>query len=44
MAQEFIADEAAWPQVLHEFLLGDDAVALLQEVDQHPKHLRLNRA
>jgi hypothetical protein len=44
MAQEFVAHEAARPQVLHEFLLGDDTVALRQEVDQHPEHLRLNRA
>ena len=38
-----LADEAVAPDVVEQLVLGDDAVAVLDQVGEHAEHLRLDR-
>jgi hypothetical protein len=42
--QRRLPDKPVGPQLLEEFLLGDDPVAMRQEVNEHLKHLAPERA
>jgi hypothetical protein len=39
--QRGLTDKSTGPQTLEEFLLGDDPVAVLNEISQHVEHLWL---